>query len=356
MDRLSIIILVVLLGLVAVTWTVSSRAASFAVAESESESPPVTVSDEVVKITVLDGETPSAIGQKLERAGVVRSAEHFAVLVGLMGMQNQLAAGEVELSKGLPTTVVIDRLRPKPTLPQFALTTIEGWRWEQVREHLEKKGVVSAADFDAAFAATDYNAPFLAGRPKDANLEGYLFPDTYLFFEKKTTAHDIVAKMLATFAEKFPPELQQKAVAQVPGWTLHQVVTLAAIVEREAQVASERPIIASVYLNRVRQGMPLQADPTTQYALSSNPRNVQQFGWWKRDLTEEDLQFNNPYNTYVVKGLPPGPICNPGADTLKAVAEPAQTKFLFFVAKNDGSHAFAETYEEHLRNVAIYQR
>jgi peptidoglycan lytic transglycosylase G len=222
-----------------------------------------------------------------------------------------------------------------------------------VAEHLERKGIVSSADFQAALAATDYSAPFLAQRPPGATLEGYLFPDTY-FFTVKATPHDIVDRLLVTFNEKFPPELQQQAMAQ--GLTLHQVVTLAAIVEREAVAPAERPIIASVYLNRIKEGMLLQADPTTQYAIAVTPESVEKYGWWKRDLTEDDLKARSPYNTYVVPGLPPGPIASPGAASLRAVAQPAQTDYLYFVAKPDGTHAFARTLDEHNRNVNQYQR
>ena len=353
MDRLGLVIAGVVVLLAVLTWGVSSRAASLAIGEAAVEATPIAVSNEPVNVTVQQGENPATIAKKLERAGIIRSAEHFGVLAGLMGVESQLNAGEYELTRGMPTTVVIDRLRRSVTLPQFVLTIPEGWRLEQIGEHLERKGIASVADFQAALAATDYNAPFLAQRPPGASLEGYLFPDTY-FFTVKATAHDIVARLLATFNEKFPPELQQQAMSH--GLSLHQVVTLASIVEREAQVPAERPIIASVYLNRIKQGMPLQADPTTQYALAADPASVAKYGWWKRDLTLDDLKIRSPYNTYVVNGLPPGPIANPGEASLRAVAQPAQTDYLFFVAKPDGSHAFSRSLDEHNRNVQQYQR
>ena len=353
MDRLSLTILAAIVLLAGLTWVVSSRAAAFAIEEPNVTTTPVAVSQEPVNLKIQQGESPATIARKLERAGVIRSAEHFGVLAGLMGVESQLQAGEYQLTRGMPTAVVVDRLRRQIIVPQFVLTIPEGWRLEQIGEHLDRKGIASMADFQAALAATDYNAPFLGQRPPGATLEGYLFPDTY-FFTVKATARDIVARLLATFAEKFTPELQGKAAAN--GLNLHQAVTLASIIEREAQVPAERPIMASVFLNRMRAGMPLQADPTTQYALAADPANVARHGWWKRDLTEEDLKVRSPYNTYVVPGLPPGPIANPGLASLRAVAEPAQTDYLFFVAKPDGSHAFARTLEEHNRNVQQYQR
>ena len=139
--------------------------------------------------------------------------------------------------------------------------------------------------------------------------------------------------------------------------TLEQVVTLASIVEREAQKPSERPIIASVFLNRLKAGIPLQADPTVQYAVANgSAASVQQYTYWKKELTVDDLKLDSPYNTYVNAGLPPGPIANPGLASIQAVVRPATTDYLFFVAKGDGSHVFAETLEEHLRNVEKYRQ
>jgi UPF0755 protein len=325
MDRVSLGILAAIVALAALTWAVSSRAAMFAIGDPEGAGSTVAVSQEAVNLTVQQGESPATIARQLERAGVIRSAEHFSVLAGLMGVGGQLQAGDYELTRGMPTAVVVDRLRRNETLPQFVLTIPEGWRWEQVAEHLERKGIASVADFQAALAATDYNAPFLAGRPPGASLEGYLFPDTY-FFTVKATAHDIVARLLATFAQRFPPELQQQA--QTQGLSLHQAVTLASIIEREAVSPGERPTIASVYLNRIKQGMLLQADPTTPYALAADPASVQKYGWWKRDLTLDDLKVRSPYNTYVTAGLPPGPIASPGEASLRAVGLAAQRKRL----------------------------
>ena len=134
------------------------------------------------------------------------------------------------------------------------------------------------------------------------------------------------------------------------------MITLASIVEREAVKPEERPLIASVFFNRLKVGMPLQADPTVQFALANDPLNVEKYGYWKKDLSLADLDVDSPYNTYKNMGLPPGPIACPGLDSIRAVLRPAQTNYLFFVAKDDGSHVFAETLEEHLRNVQLYQR
>jgi len=353
MDKLSLGILAALVALAAGAWYLSGRAAEIAVKAPRTTPQTVAISQDPVPVKVLQGESPGLIARKLEREGVISNAEHFGVLAALMGVQSQLNAGDYQFTKGMPTAVVIDRLKFNVVIPQFVLTIPEGWRWEQVAEHLERKGVASAADFRAALQATDYAQPFLAQRPPSASLEGYLFPDTY-FFTVDATAHDIVARLLTTFGERFPTALQQKVAAQ--GLSLHQAVTLASIVEREAQVAEERPVIASVYLNRIKEGMLLQADPTTQYALAADPQSVAKYGWWKKDITLDDLKVQSPYNTYFARGLPPGPIANPGLASLRAVIEPAQTDYLFFVAKEDGSHAFGKTLDEHNANIRKFQR
>ena len=154
--------------------------------------------------------------------------------------------------------------------------------------------------------------------------------------------------MLQAFADNVTPYTQAGADA---GLTVNEIVTLASIIEREAQVPSERPIMAQVFLSRLRQEIPLQADPTVQYAISADPQSVAAYGYWKQGLTVADLRSDSPYNTYEVAGLPPGPICNPGLDSILAVVNPADTNYLYFVAQADGSHLFAETFDEHLQNI-----
>jgi UPF0755 protein len=158
--------------------------------------------------------------------------------------------------------------------------------------------------------------------------------------------------MLETFEERVPPSTFRPA--QLAGLTPHEVITLASIVEREAVLEDELTMIASVYLNRLEEEMGLAADPTVQFAIAT-PQSVELHGWWKRALTLEDLEAESPYNTYVNVGLPPGPIATPGLEAIRATVQPETTDFLYFVARGDGSHAFARTLAEHNRNVATYQ-
>jgi UPF0755 protein len=307
---------------------------------------------DVVSIEVAPGEGAGDIAKRLEEAGVIRSARLFRILVSLMGVEDEMVAGNYEFDRDMPTLQVIGRLQRGITMP-LMVTVPEGLRSEEVAQLMERQGIVSADDFRRALASGEYDFGFLAERPPGAGLEGYLFPATY-GFSRGVTAEEVVRRMLTAFDEQVTPELRQ--AAQAAGLTLHEAVTLASIVEREAVKPEERPLIASVFLNRLRLGMPLEADPTVQYALANDPGNVERFGFWKQGLTVEDLGVDSPYNTYVNGGLPPGPICNPGLASLEAVAHPAQTNYLYFVAREDGSHVFAETLEEHLRNVEEYQR
>ncbi|MFW6098219.1 MAG: endolytic transglycosylase MltG, partial [Chloroflexota bacterium] len=194
--------------------------------------------------------------------------------------------------------------------------------------------------------------PFLVDMlPENASLEGFLFPDTYRL-PLDADAATLVDMMLRNFGERVTPDLRQTLTAN--GLNLYEAVTLASIVEREAPLDDERPRVAAVFYNRLAQDMPLQADPTVQYAVGFDDASNT---WWKSPLTQADLDLPSPYNTYLNRGLPPGPIANPGLSALEAVAFPLQSNELFFVADcggqvgQEGAHLFSETYEEHLANV-----
>jgi UPF0755 protein len=356
MGRNRLLALAIIAAVLAATsltaWVISSAPGAVLQDEASISALPTPSGSDVASIEVAEGDGAGDIGRRLEQAGVIRSARLFDVLVALMGVEDEMVAGGYEFDRGMPTLQVIGRLRGGVTMP-LMVTVPEGLRSEEVALLMERGGIVPAEDFRRALAAEQYDFDFLLGRPPGAGLEGYLFPATY-GFSRGVTAEEMVRRMLAAFDEQVTPELRQ--AAQATGLTLHEAVTLASIVEREAVKADERPLIAGVFLNRVRLGMSLDADPTVQYALANDPASVERFGFWKQGLTLEDLQVDSPYNTYVNGGLPPGPICNPGLASLEAVAHPAQTGYLYFVAREDGSHVFAETLEEHQRNVEEQQR
>ena len=233
------------------------------------------------------------------------------------------------------------------TAPQsFDITIPEGWRTEQIAEEYARLGGKGGAQafLDAVKGIDRSQFDFLADLPADTSLEGYLFPDTYRF-DANDPKVDVVT-MLTNFGNKYTPEMRQRTKQM--GLTIQDVVTLASLVEREAQIPEERPTIADIYLSRWEQNWRLEADPTVQYALGTAD------DWWPK-LSGDDLFYDSPYNTYQNDGLPPGPIANPGFASIQAVLFPDDTPYMYFVAKGDtGEHAFAVTAEEQQANVDKY--
>jgi len=298
---------------------------------------------------VRSGEAVSTVAQNLKRMGLIKDAGLFGWLVRYWGADGDIQAGVYSLRPNMTMEEIMRQLQ-HGRIPAVMVTIPEGWRAEEIAALLEKVNVVSAAEFLAAVAEGRSDYPFLGERPPDAptSLEGFLFPDTYQF-PQHTTPNRVLDIMLENWDRRVPPELRARAADQ--DLTLYEAVTLASIVEREAVIPEERPIIAGVYLNRLNSGMYLQADPTVQYAKGYNETTKR---WWNPMLQEEALAVVSPYNTFVNPGLPPGPICNPGLASIRAMLAPTASDYLFFFSKGDGSHAFAATFEEHLRNQELY--
>lgn len=303
-----------------------------------------------VEFVVNQNESVNSISNRLEEEGLIRSAAYFRFRVQFTGQDNDIIAGQHELNTEMTTAEIIEVLTSEnaATIQETTVRFVEGWRSEQFGEALVEAGLVeSVEDFMVATRSSQWNNEFefLHTRPSGVGLEGYLFPDTYQF-RVDATVDDIIRRLLVTFEERVPPEF--RAAAEEQGVTFHQAMTMASIVEREAALPEERPVVASVYYNRLMAGMPLQADPTVQYDLGESGN------WWPV-LTGEDLEEPGQYNTYLTPSLPPGPICNPGLDSIQAAVQPDQTDYLYFVATGDGSHEFATTLEEHEENVEQYQ-
>ena len=314
-------------------------------------SPPATVAFSTVLFQVEPGETTAEIASNLTDHGLVRNDLLFRLLVSRRGLDGSLQAGEYLLRPNMSLDEIIDELL-KGRVINEVVTILEGWRSEEIAEALAARGFVDPDEFMRIVAngLAEFDYDFLPPAGSGGTLEGFLFPDTYEV-GPQTTARDLVAKMLGRFDQVYTPPMREAAARR--GLSAVEVVNLAAIVEREAVLDEERPIIASVFFNRLGRGMKLEADPTVQYAVASR----ESFGtWWKQDLTFDDLATNSAYNTYVVPALPKGPIANPGISSILAVLEPDDTSFLFFVARGDGSHAFAETVEEHQQNVQRFIR
>jgi UPF0755 protein len=301
-----------------------------------------------VRIVVRPGDGADQIAQRLEEGGLISDAEHFRILTRIMGVQSQLQAGEYSFERNLSLPDIIARLNSGIT-SSLVVTIPEGLRAEEIATILERNGVTTRDEFLAALKEP-YDIKLLKGQ-NTPSIEGFLFPATY-GFSPNMSGREVVQK----FLENFDKQVAPATANATSGLSIRDAVVLASIVEREAVVPEERPQIAAVYMNRLRQQMLLQADPTVQYALAASPTSIQRFGYWKRELTEADLKFDSPFNTYVYRGLPPGPIANPGLASIAAALRPAQSNYLFFVAREDGSHVFAETFDEHTRNVNRFQR
>lgn len=311
--------------------------------------PVETRSDEPVTVVIEAGEGSDSIANKLQGGGAIDSASQFKVLVAFLGYGPLLQAGEYEFNRNTPELEAAYRIR-RGLVSTRGVTVVEGWRIEEIADSVAAQGI-PRNDFIAAARRLDYDFPFLEDRRTGERLDGYLFPATYTL-RPRDTARDLVQQMLQAFADNVPPTVEQRAAEL--GLTLHEAVTLASIIEREAVLPEERPIMAQVFLSRLAEGMPLEADPTVQFALANDPDSAAAFGYWKQGLLAEDYNVPSPYNTYVEEGIPPGPICSPGLDSINAVINPASTNYLYFVAKPDGSHAFAETLQEHLDNIEAF--
>jgi UPF0755 protein len=293
-------------------------------------------------VDIPPGSGPGAIGRRLADAGVIRDLLTFRIEVLRSGEGRRLQAGEYRFDRPMTPKEVVGKLA-RGDVYLLPITFREGLTMHEMAALYESRGFGQAGEFTAA--ASDAQA-IRELDPVARNLEGYLFPDTYNM-PRHSTAGQLVARMVTAFQKELTPELRAKADAH--GLSVHELVTLASIVEKETGKPEERPLVAAVYANRLRIGMGLQCDPTVIYAL-------QRVNRYTGNLTREDLQFDSPYNTYRYRGLPPGPIAAPGRASLEAAADPADVPYLYFVSRGDGTHVFAATLEEHNRNVYEYQK
>jgi UPF0755 protein len=292
-------------------------------------------------VEIPPGSGTAAIARRLADAGVITDVNTFRLALWVTGQGRRLQAGEYRFDHPLSARQVAEKIG-RGEVYVHPITFREGLTIKQMAELYESKGFGPAKDF---VEASKNAALVQAIDPAAKDLEGYLFPDTYAL-PRRATADQLVARMVASFTKALTPDLIEKATAN--GQSVRQLVTLASIVEKETGKAEERPMVAAVYANRLKIGMGLQCDPTVIYAL-------ERAGRFNGNLTREDLQFDSPYNTYRYAGLPPGPIAAPGRASLEAAADPAPVPYLYFVSRNDGTHAFASTLDEHNRNVQQYQ-
>ncbi len=302
--------------------------------------PPAALRSGPVTVEVPPQQGLLGIARILRDAGVIRSRLAFVTLALLRGTGRSLKAGEYEVPAGASVLAALRLLELGKVKPHFVVLP-EGATVRDLARQLETEGLVRAAD--VVGAATSPAFAHALGLEADG-LEGYLFPDTYQV-TKGMRVEEILARMVQRFREKVgTPELLARARAR--GLTLHELITLASIVEKEAVVPEERPIIAGVFWNRLRRDMPLQADPTVAYAVGKDGRAP----------SRDDLLVDHPFNTYRNRGLPPGPIGSPGRASIEAALDPAPVPYLYFVSIDDRRHQFSTTLEQHHQAVARYRQ
>jgi UPF0755 protein len=315
---------------------------------------PAGTDDTPVTFTINPGETVTQIATRLQEQGLVVDAELFRRYVQYHGMDTTIEAGEFTLQQTMTIPEVAEALQ-RGLIAEQVVTIQEGLRLEQVAAAVAAQTTIPEEEFltlvttgwrDAGLA---YD--FLGEIPAGATLEGFLFPETYRLPEE-ATAIDLLNRLLQTFDARVTPEM--RVAGATHDMTFYELMAMASIVEREAVLDEERPFIASVYFNRWNSDWLLNADPTVQYGMASQPSWTGE--WWPQ-LTPEDYQsVVSPYNTYLNLGLPPSPICSPGLASIEAAAYPADTDYFYFLAdctKNDGSHLFAVNEEQHLANYAM---
>lgn len=289
-----------------------------------------------VLFNIEKGSTPGQIAKQLKKEGLIKNERVFLLYARLQGKINKFKAGQYIISPAYNTPQIIDIIEAGK-VATMSFTIPEGYNLRQIAAVMVDKGICTQEEFWRAINEEEYDYPFLKDLPDvEYRLEGYLFPDTYSI-PLGMKVEQVINTMLKRFAQVYdnlPPN--------ETGLSTHEVVTLASIVEGESLVDEERPLVASVFFNRLKIGMKLDSDATIQYLFDEH----------KERVLFRDLEIDSPYNTYRNKGLPPGPIGSPGEASLRAVLEPADSNYWYFVAKKDGSgeHVFSVTLEEHNRN------
>jgi len=302
------------------------------------------------------GESGDAVAQGLKDAGVIRSVWLFKIALRRSGLAAKLQPGIYNLT-GVRT---YDDIPPKlvtggVSAREVVIRVIEGWDLNDIHDRLTQLGAAAAAKFfdvtgepgkvykageQLPLSFTD-EFTFLNSKPAIVSLEGYLFPDTYRLF-KDAAPEDIVRTLLTNFRRHLTPDMEAKI--QASGRTVHQVLTVASIVEKEVSMDVDRRMVADIFWRRLDAGQPLQADSTVNYATGRSARAV---SW-------DDTQYDSLYNTYKYAGLPPGPICDPGLSAIEAAIDPTPNEFNYFLTDNDGTVHYARTYAEQNRNKGLY--
>lgn len=296
---------------------------------------------------IAQGESTKVIAEHLADQGFTAHPWFLRAYAKISGQSGKLKAGEYQLSKNMSVPALVNVLAVGTTRPQLKVRVLEGWSIQEMTAAFAQQGIFDKHTFNEALADADCRHLLeesegeIARASGQGSLEGYLFPDTYFIFTDDGPCA-LLEKMVANFSSKYSSALRQETASQQK--TIHEVLTLASIVEREVQKTDDRAVVAGIFLKRMEIGMPLQSDATVNYVT----------GKYASRPSVEDLKVNSPYNTYLVKGLPPGPIGNPGLAAIRAVLYPQRSDYLYFLTAPDGTTVFSRTYDEHLANKAKY--
>ncbi len=324
--RLLIVALIATAGILAALWFLGTLQR------------PATGNDEIVLVNIPRGTPFAQVVNLLDEKGLIRSRLLFRAMAYVYSAPQQIKAGEYELSKAMPPRQLLEKLI-RGEVKAYGIVVPEGFTVRQIAARLAANGLVDEKEFLRLASDKEFLATL---RIPAASAEGFLFPDTYKF-DRTMDARTILKTMSDRFQVKVTGAMIEKARAQ--GFDLKEWVTLASVIEKETGRKEEIPLVSAVFHNRLRIKMPLQSDPTVIYGIENFDGN----------LTRRHLERQNPYNSYLNRGLPPGPICNPGMDALAAALNPAPVPYLYFVSRNDGSHQFSATLAEHSRAVRKYQ-
>jgi len=301
------------------------------------------IQQQQIIVTIKKGESVAAIAKDLKGRELIGSELAFKIMAKLSGQDYKLVAGEHLIKPQSTINDILNSLASPVTLSnENKITLIEGWDNNDVADYLSGQGIVTTNDFNSAAELSDWQGEysFLRGG-KAKTLEGFIFPDTYRIF-KNAPARDIIKKTLDNFDQKLTPDMRQAISRQ--GRTIFQIVTLASIVEKEARTPADMKMVADIFWKRIAAGMGLQSGATVNFITG------------KKDTrpATADLSIDSPYNTYKYRGLPPGPICNPGLEAIKAAIYPQSNDYYYFLYGKDGKIYFARTYDEHLKNKQLH--
>lgn len=317
----------------------------FAVYMNQAGKPVSPGSTDTVNVNVAAGTGTKGIAKLLEKNGLIKSPEAFEIQTAFNGYKEKYKAGDYLLSPGMSMEKIMDTIA-SGHVNTVRFTIPEGYDIRRITDKLSSEGLIQPDAFAKELENGVFDYPFLKDAPPGPNrLEGFLYPNTYDVFVN-ASEHDIIDRMLSQFNKEFKQEYYDQAKKM--GLTVNQLITVASLVEREAKVDSERPLIASVIYNRLNKKMKLQIDATVQYALGDQ----------KTRLYNKDLKIDSPYNTYKIQGLPPGPICSPGMKSIEAALNPAKTDYLYYVAspKLDGTHQFTDSGQQQQQFAKEYHK